>query len=167
MRTSLRTIKRGHKTKLWPRSTTALALHAVHECVDRVIMYLTLHPELYAHLPVPPRFLSRLPSMTKRAHTALRKAFAAADALAKEFCSLHFASGGRRAQLAGSASSSRSVVPTPNSMLDTNDDFLDLQYWKKRFEGLEQEAQEWNREVGAVVFDGTVAWLEQELLSTI
>ncbi|KAH0339344.1 hypothetical protein KCU81_g7236, partial [Aureobasidium melanogenum] len=167
LRTSLRTIKRGHKPKLWPRSTTALALHAVHECIDRVVMYLSLHPELYAHLPVPPRFLSRLPGIAKRAHTALRKAFAAADALAKEFCSLHFAAGGRRAQLDGSASSSRSAVPTPNSMLDSNDDFLDLQYWKKRFEGARQEAQDWNREVGAVVFDGTVAWLEQEILTTI
>lgn len=169
MRTSLRTIKRSQKPKLWLKSTTALALHAVHECVDRVVMYISLHTELYAHLPVPPRFLSRLPGMTKRAHSALRKAFAAADALAKEFCSLHFASGGRRAQLAGSASSStfRSIVSAPHEILDTNDDLLDLQYWKKRFEGLRQEAQKWNREVGAVVFDGTVAWLEQEILSTI
>lgn len=52
-------------------------------------------------------------------------------------------------------------------MLDPNDDFLDLQYWKKRFEGMRQEAQDWNSEVGAVVFDGIVAWLEQEILSTI
>ncbi|KAG9683844.1 hypothetical protein KCU95_g18024, partial [Aureobasidium melanogenum] len=167
LRSSLRTIKRGQKPKLWPPSTTALALHAVHECVDRVVMYLSLHPELYAHLSLPPSFLNRLPSIAKRAHTALRKAFAAADALATEFCSLHFASGGRRAQLAGSASSSRLAVPTPNSMLDPNDDFLDLQYWKKRFEGVRQEAQDWNSEVGAVVFDGTIAWLEQEILSTV
>ncbi|KAG9833474.1 hypothetical protein KCU98_g10338, partial [Aureobasidium melanogenum] len=163
---SLRTIKRGHKTKLWARSTTALALHAVHECVDRVVMYLSLHPELYAHLPLPPRFLSRVPSMAKRAHTALRKAFAAADTLALELCSLHFASGGRRAQLTISTSS-RSIVPTPNNMLDTNDDFLDLQYWKKRFEGVRQEALEWKREVGVVVFEDTVAWLEHTILSTI
>ncbi|KAI4742229.1 hypothetical protein E4T50_07376 [Aureobasidium sp. EXF-12298] len=165
LHTSLRTIERGHKTKLWPRSTTALALHAVHECVDRVIMYLTIHPELYAHLPLSPRFLSRVSGMAKRAHTALRKAFAAADTLALELCSLHFASGGRRAQLAASAS--RSIVPTPHSMLDTNDDFLDLQYWKKRFEGVRQEALEWKREVGVVVFDDTVTWLEHTILSTI
>lgn len=103
--------------------------------------------------------------MAKRAHTALRKAFATADALALELCSLHFASGGRRAQLAGSAS--RSVVPTPSDMLDSNDDFLDLQYWKRRFESLRVEAQEWKSEVGVVVFDDTVTWLEHTILSTI
>ncbi|KAG9638364.1 hypothetical protein KCU64_g13836, partial [Aureobasidium melanogenum] len=165
LRTSLLTIKRGHKTKLWPRAIIALALHAVHECVDRVVMYLILHPELYAHLPLPPRFLSRVSGMAKRAHTTLRKAFAAADALALELCSLHFASGGRRAQLI--ASTSLSIVHTPTNMLDTNDDFLDLQYWKKRFEGVRQEALEWKREVGVVVFYETGTWLEHTILSTI
>lgn len=165
LRASLLTIKRGHKTKLWPRSTIALALHAIHECVDRVVIYLDLHQELYAQLPLPPRFLSRLPAMARRAQSSLRKAFAAADALAVELCSWHFASGGRRAQLA--ITTSRSIVPASQNMLDSNDDFLDLQYWKKRFESVKVEAQEWKSEAGVVVFDDTITWLEHTILSTI
>lgn len=107
-----------------------------------------------------------MPAIVKRAHSALRKAFAAADALALELCSLHFASGGRRAQLAGSSSGSI-VATSSNSTQDSNDDFLDLQFWKKRFEDVKTEALEWKEEVGVVVFHETVTWLEHTILSTI
>ncbi|KAI4728040.1 hypothetical protein E4T49_04158 [Aureobasidium sp. EXF-10728] len=162
LRASLLTIKRSHTTKLWPRSTTALALHATHECVDRVIMYLSLHLSLYAHLPLPPRFLSRLPDLAKKAHTSLRRAFTAADTLALELCSMHFASGGRRAQLLAVPTAS---LATPTGIMDSNDDFLELQIWKKRFEGTRREAREWKNEVGVVVFYHTVNWLEQEIMA--
>ncbi|KAK6007690.1 hypothetical protein QM012_004504 [Aureobasidium pullulans] len=167
LRASLLTIKRGHKHKLWPPSTIALALHAIHECVDRVIMYLSLHLELYAHLPLSPSFLSRLPAMAKRAHTALRKAFVAADTLALELCHLHFASGGRRAQIVANSASASTSTSRLNGIQDSSDEFLNLQFWKKRFEVLRTEAVEWKDEVGVVMFEGTVSWLEEMVLSMV
>jgi hypothetical protein len=75
-------------------------------------------------------------------------------------CSLHFASGGRRAglHLFGDADA------TVDREMDTKDDLLDLQYWKSAFEGVGVEAREWRDEVGVVVFGDTVAWLEQEIM---
>lgn len=74
-------------------------------------------------------------------------------------CSLHFASGDRRALLLfGDADA------TVDREMDTKDDFLDLHYWKSAFEGVGVEAREWRDEVGVVVFGDTVAWLEQEIM---
>jgi hypothetical protein len=186
LHTSLTTIKHGHSFHLWPRSSTSTALHAIHECVDRVTQFLSLHPELQKQTsissssgsPTSP-FLSRLPSLTRgtntNANTILRRAFTVADTLALELCSLHFASGGRRAGLqvfgeAGAAATSSNSGSNNNSIdrtTDQKDDLLDLQYWKKAFENVRVEASEWREEVGVVVFEDTVAWLEMEVMRLV
>jgi hypothetical protein len=50
---------------------------------------------------------------------------------------------------------------------DSKDDLLDLQYWKKAFGNVRVEASEWREEVGVVVFEDTVAWLEQEIMALV
>jgi hypothetical protein len=134
--------------------------------VDRVTQFLTLHPDLHKSSftsvtsSTTPSIFSPHPSSAINANTLLRRAFAAADTLALEMCSLHFASGGRRAGLLlfGDADA------TVDREMDTKDDLLDLQYWKSAFEGVGVEAREWRDEVGVVVFGDTVAWLEQEIM---
>jgi hypothetical protein len=109
------------------------------------------------------------------ANTILRRAFTVADTLALELCSLHFASGGRRAGLqvfgeAGAAATSSNSGSNNNSIdrtTDQKDDLLDLQYLKKAFENVRVEASEWREEVGVVVFEDTVAWLEMEVMRLV
>ncbi|KAI4841067.1 hypothetical protein E4T44_07867 [Aureobasidium sp. EXF-8845] len=171
LHTSLATMKHGHKSHLWPRSSTAAALQAIHECVDRVTQFLTFHPHLHKSSftsaisstisSSTSSLFSPLPSSSAiNANTLFRRAFAVADTLALEMCSLHFASGGRRARLLlfGDADA------TVEREVDTKDDLLDLQYWKNAFEGVRIEARIWMNEVGVVVFGDTVAWLEQEIM---
>jgi hypothetical protein len=175
---SLTTIKHGHSFRLWPRSSTSIALHVIHECVDRVTQFLSLHPDLHQQASISSSsssssnsaFLSGLSFSTRNinvsANTILRRAFTVADTLALELCSLHFASGGRRAglQLFGTAGHNNNIIDRDT---DSKDDLLDLQYWKKAFESVRVEANEWREEVGVVVFEDTVAWLEQEIMALV
>jgi hypothetical protein len=165
LHTSLTTIKHGHEFHLWPRSSTAAALQAIHECVNRVTRFLTLHPDLHKASSTSATSSTSSPfspqsHSTISANTLLRRAFATADTLALETCSLHFASGGRRAGLLLFGN----VDATIDREMDTKDDLLDLQYWKSCFEGVRVGAREWRDEVGVVVFGDTVAWLEQEIM---
>jgi hypothetical protein len=167
LHTSLTTIKHGHKFHLWPRSSTAAAFQAIHECVDRVTQFLTLHPDIHKSSSTTPStsasLFSPLPSSSAiNSNTLLRRAFAVADTLALETCSLHFASGGRRAGLL--LFGDGAAAATINRDTDTEDDLLDLQYWKNAFGGVRVEARGWRDEVGVVVFGDTVPWLEQEIM---
>jgi hypothetical protein len=166
LHTSLTTIKNGHNFHLWPRSSTSAALQAIHECVDRVTQFLTVRPDLHKSSPISaiPLLFSPHPSSAMNANTLLRRAFGVADTLALEMCSLHFASGGRRAGLLLFGDEAAATV---DREMDTKDDLLDLQYWKKSFEGVRVEAREWRDEVGIVVFGDTVSWLEQEIMALV
>jgi hypothetical protein len=170
LHTSLTTIKHSHRFHLWPRSSTAAVLQAIHECVDRVTQFLTLHPDLHKSsftsatspaIPSTSSLFSPHPSSATNATTLLRRAFAVADTLALETCSLHFASGGRRAGLLLFGEPSSALI---DRKTDTKDDLLDLQYWKMAFEGVRCQSREWRDEVGVVVLGDTVAWLEQEIM---
>lgn len=170
LHTSLLTIKQGFTTHLWPRSATSASLHAIHECVDRVVQFLFLRPDLCDQSTS--RLLHQIVTRAKNANTLLRRAFSCADTLALELCSLHFSSGGRRAGLMlpsnplplPSSAHSRMTMDEENNEIDTKDDLLELQYWKRKFENVRKEALEWKEEVGVTVFGDTGAWLEQEVM---
>ena len=59
------------------------------------------------------------------------------------------------------------MLDSENNEIDTNDDLLELQYWKKKFESVRREALEWKEDVGITVFGDTIAWLEQEIMSLV
>jgi hypothetical protein len=65
------------------------------------------------------------------------------------------------------SSQTRTPLDEGNKEVDTKDDLLELQYWKKTFEGARRDAVEWKEEVGVCVFGDTVAWLEQEIMSLL
>jgi len=59
------------------------------------------------------------------------------------------------------------MLDSENNEIDTNDDLLELQFWKKKFECARREALEWKEDVGITVFGDTIAWLEQEIMSLV
>ena len=172
LHTSLLTIKQGFITHHWPPSATSASLHATHECVDRVIHFLSLHPDLCNQ---PPRLPHHYAMLLKNANTLLRRAFSCADTLALELCSLHFSSGGRRVGLMlpsnplplPSSANSYMTVEEENNQIDKKDDLLELQYWKRKFEMTRREALEWKEEVGVTVFGDVSAWLEGEIVRLV
>ncbi|KEQ73433.1 hypothetical protein M436DRAFT_46112, partial [Aureobasidium namibiae CBS 147.97] len=173
LHTSLLASKKGFTTHLWPLSATSASLHATHECVDRVIHFLAVHhPDLDERIssPLSSPFLRHLTRTFKSPSTLLRRAFSCADSLALELCSLHFASGGRRAGLmlpVRPLSLDAGMLDSGDNEIDTNDDLLELQYWKKKLESVRREALERMEDVGITVFGDTIAWLEQEIMSLV
>ncbi|KAI5199063.1 hypothetical protein E4T39_06407 [Aureobasidium subglaciale] len=156
---SLRCIKNSQDLSLWPRSSsTSLALHAVHEMVDRVISWLILSSSSESRA-----FGQCKPIRFPLVH--LRAAFSAADALVHDLCSLHFCSGGRRTGL--SAAQIPFLCDDANGEVDKRDDFLELQWWKTKFEGTRVEGRVWREDVGVVVSEDTGAWLEATILSLV
>jgi len=59
------------------------------------------------------------------------------------------------------------MLDSEDNEIDTNDDLLELQYWKKKFECTRREALERKEDVGITVFGDTIAWLEQEIMSLV
>jgi len=173
LRTSLLAFKKGFTTHLWPLSATSASLHVTHECVDRVIHFLSInHPDFDERFssPLSSPFLRHLTGTFKSPSTLLRRAFSCADTLALELCSLHFASGGRRAGLmlpVRPLSLDAGMLDSEDNEIDINDDLLELQYWKKKFECARREALGWKEVVGITVFGDTIAWLEQEIMSLV
>ena len=54
-----------------------------------------------------------------------------------------------------------------NNQIDKKDDLLELQYWKRKFEGARREAMEWKEDVGVTVFGDVGVWLEGEIVRLV
>jgi hypothetical protein len=50
---------------------------------------------------------------------------------------------------------------------DLEDEFLDLQFWKIRFEGVKRGILEWRDDVGVVVFGECLEWLELGIMGAV
>ena len=59
------------------------------------------------------------------------------------------------------------MLDSEDNEIDTNDDLLELQNWKKKFECTRRESVEWKEDVGITVFGDTIAWLVQEIMSLV
>lgn len=137
LHTCITAIKNGHSKHLWPIINTAASLHGIHQCVDRVIHFLALHPDLHNASQYYDHNFPPLTMTTSNPNTLLRRAFSAADTLALEVCSLHFASGGRKAGLMlpipPQPLNHRTPAADGMKIIDAKDDLLELQYWKRAF----------------------------------
>lgn len=66
-----------------------------------------------------------------------------------------------------SSANSRMTMDEEHNEIDTKDDLLELQYWKRKFEMTRREALEWKEEVGVTVFGDVGAWLEGEIVRLV
>lgn len=163
---AIASITRANKKAMWPLECTAQTLDAIYEICSRVSQYITLsYDNEDDELPqrLPRRILSCL-NTTHRAHRTLRKAFLSADSLATDIISHHFSSGGRRAGLYTAAIPFHSPL---HGNTDLEDEFLDLQFWKIRFEGVKRGILERRDDVGVVVFGECLEWLELGIMGAV
>ncbi|THY73363.1 hypothetical protein D6C86_07853 [Aureobasidium pullulans] len=163
---AIASITRANKKAMWPLECTSQILDAIYEMCSRVSQYITLSYDNEDDEPpqrLPHRILSCL-NTTHRAHRTLRKAFLSADSLSTDIISHHFSSGGRRAGLYTAAIPFHSPL---RGNTDLEDEFLDLQFWKIRLEGVKRGILEWRDDVGVVVFGECLEWLELGIMGSV